>query len=377
MRVVLALLLVFSFALGQGLEEQLKKAEELKKARAAEAARIEAELKNLDQKTRETRKKLAATNRELSRLAREIRTLNARIEALKEEIARLERELAQKSKAFEARKRELARLLDLLWRERASGALPVVRATSFTELAVKNRWLAALGSAELALVQSVKREAEELASLKRKREALLKELERARAELREKERALKARQQELKRLLASLDQHKQAKALKLAELQQAQAELDAEIERLQKALEEERRARERSLGVPKELVGRLLFPIAGGRIIKRYGQEDSDFEWIKAPRPGAPVRAAAAGQVFAVVYYGNVGWTVMIQHTDQLFTQYVNLQEPPVNTGDYVEQGEIIGYLGGGALIPPDVLWFRVAIWKNGQFHYVDPDPYF
>ncbi len=379
MRGVLALLvLLFTLALGQGLEEELRRAEALKKAQAAEAARVQAELKNLDAQTQALLKKLAATNRELTRLTREIERLKARIEALKKEIARLEKELSERSRALEARKRELARLLDLLWRQRASGQLPVVRATSFTELAVKNRWLSALGAAELRLAQRVKAEAEELASLKRKREALLADLKRALAERRQKEARLKAQKAELKKLLAQLNRHKKAKAIKLAELQKAQAQLNAEIERLQKAIEEERRrARERALGVPKELVGRLLFPVAGGRILLRYGEQGSEFEWIKAPRPGAPVRAAARGQVIAVVYYGNVGWAVMIQHSENLFTQYVNLQTPLVETGDVVEQGEVIGYLGGGALIPPDVLWFRVAVRKNGRFYYVDPEPYF
>jgi len=376
-RRALWLLVFLALAFGQNLEAELKKAEALKKAQAAEAARIEAELKTLDQKTRTLKAKLDAVNRELTQLTREIRRLNERIEALRSEIRRLENELADAKKRLAARKRELARLLDLLWRQRASGELPVVRATSFTDLAVKNRWLASLGAAQLRLVEAVKKDAETLASLKRKREALLKELERALQEKKQKERALKAKQQELKKLLAELDKSKKAKTVRLAALAQAQAELDAEIERLQKAIEEERRARERAARVPKALVGRLLFPVEGGRIIKRYGEQGSVFEWIKAPRPGAPVRAAADGQVFAVVYYGNVGWAVTLQHSEQLFTQYVNLQEPPVATGDHVTQGEIIGYLGGGTLIPPDVLWFRVAIWKNGRFHYVDPDPYF
>jgi len=371
------LLAFLALAFGQGLEAELQKAEALRKTQAAQTAKLEAELKSLDQKTQKLREQLAATDRALSQLAREIRKLNARIEALKREIARLEQALKAKSRALAARKSELARLLDLLWRTRASGALPVVRATSFTELAVKNRWLAALGSAELELVQSVKREAEELASLKRQREALLNELQRALAERRKKEQALKSKKRRYQTMLAELSRHKKARALKLAELRRAQAALDAEIERLKKAIEEERRARERAREVPKELVGRLLFPIAGGKIIKRYGEDGNNFEWIKAPRPGAPVRAAAEGRVFAVVYYGNVGWAVMIQHSERLFTQYVNLQPPPVETGDRVEQGEIIGYLGGGTLIKPDVLWFRVAIWKNNRFYYVDPDPYF
>ncbi len=377
-RVVLALFFLLPLAFGQGLEAELKRAEALRKARAAEAARLTAELRNLDTKTQELRKKIAALDAELSRVARRIAELGARIRALRAEIENLKAEEAKKARAFEKRKRELERLLVLLWQQRAAGYLPAIRATSFAELAVKSRWLSALGAAELDLARRVEAEARALAALRRKKTALEAELARTRAEAEKERNRLKARRRELTRLLAELKAHKKAKALKLAELERAKKQLDAEIARLKKELEAERaRARRTDLGVPQALVGRLLFPVAGGRIEKRYGQDGQDFEWIRAPRPGAPVRAAGSGQVFAVLYYGNVGWTVLIQHTSTLFTQYVNLQEPRVATGDHVEQGELLGYLGGGALIPPDVLWFRVAVWKNGQFYYVNPDPYF
>ncbi len=377
-RAALVLLLLLPLAFGQGLEAELQRAEALRKAREAEAARVAAELKDLDAKTRDLRKRIAALDAQLAKLARELARLNARARALEEEIERLGAEEAAKARDFEKRRHELARLLDLLWRERAAGRLPVVRATSFAELAAKSRWLGALGAAELDLAQRVRAEAEALASLRRRKTALLDELKRARAEAEAKRNELAAQRKRLGRMLAQLEQHKKARALKLAELERAKRQLDAEIARLKKELEAERaRVQSAALRVPKALVGRLLFPVAGGRIEKRYGQDGQDFEWIRAPRAGAPVRAAGAGEVFAVLYYGNVGWTVLIQHTASLFTQYVNLQEPPVATGDHVEQGEVIGYLGGGALIPPDVLWFRVAVWKNGRFYYVNPDPYF
>ena len=374
----LLLLGVLSLALGQGLEAKLKQAEALRRAREAEAARIAAELKDLDAQTQSLRNQIARLNAELAGLARRLAALQARIRALEEEVRRLQEEEAKKEKAYEQRVRELAALLDLLWRVRAAGKLPAVRATSFAELAVKRRWLASLGAAELELAQKVRAEARELASLKRKKIALLEARKRALEEAEAQRRALQSKQQELRGLLAQLEAHKKAKTLRLAELERAKRQLDAEIARLKKALEAERaRARAAALGVPKALVGQLLFPIAGGRIVKRFGQEGQEFEWIRAPRPGAPVRAAGSGEVFAVFYYGNVGWTVLIRHSPGLFTQYVNLQEPPVATGDHVEQGEVIGYLGGGALIPPDVLWFRVVLWKDGRFYYADPDPYF
>jgi hypothetical protein len=47
-----------------------------------------------------------------------------------------------------------------------------------------------------------------------------------------------------------------------------------------------------------------------------------------------------------------------------------------VATGDAVDAGTVLGYLGGGALIPPDVLHFylrRTSGDGNGVF--VDPAP--
>jgi len=368
------LLLLLSLALAQGLEEKIRQAEALKAARAREATRIERELKDLDQRTQEIRARLRTLERSLSLLGREVRTLGQREARLREEIAKISAAEAKKRQEFAKRKRELAELLDLLWRHQAGSALVVLQASSFTELATKGKWLAAVSEAELELARKVKAEAEALASLARRKRALLAELEETKAQLLKKKAELERGLKEQKELLAQLDRHKKAKTLRLAELKRAERELEAELERLRQELA---RRRQPKLAVPKELVGRLLFPVPGGRIVKRFGEDGSAFLWIKAPRPGSPVLAAADGQVFAVVYYGNVGWSVMIQHTKDLFTQYVNLQEPPVAVGDHVEQGETIGFLGGGVLIKGDILWFRVVLFKNGSFYYADPEPYF
>ncbi len=369
--------LLLALALGQGLEAQLQKAEALKAQRAKEAARIEAELKRLDQKTQHLLKNLRALEAELRALGRELQSLDQRRRALKAEIARLEKEERAREAELGRLKARLARLLNRLWRTRAGHWLPLLSAGSFTELAVKTRWLSDWSRADLALAEAAKQAARRLRRTRREREALLSQLEKTRAARAAAARRLEQKRRAQKALLAQLQKTKAARRVRLAELYQSQKALEAEIEKLKRALEEERARAKASLAVPKALVGRLLFPVAGGRILARYGQDGRDFEWIEAPRAGAPVRAAGGGQVFAVLYYGNVGWTVMLQHSERLFTQYVNLQEPPVATGDHVDQGEVIGYLGGGALIPPNVLWFRVAVWKNGRFYYVDPDAYY
>jgi len=171
------------------------------------------------------------------------------------------------------------------------------------------------------------------------------------------------------------------------ELERQMQELAARMEAEKRRLAAERRQREAeahavgrttiTFDIPRELVGQLLFPIPGGRIVTPFGQADNTWQVIKADQNYAPVRAAANGQVFATAFYANYGWTVLILHADNLLTRYTNLQEPLVRTGDLVQQGQIIGYLGGSAIIPPDEMWFSVILSQRGQLVAVDPAKYY
>jgi len=368
---LLVLLLVAALAAGD-LESALRRAEELSRAKAREAQALQAEIARLDRESRRLRERLAELQAAITRLTREIDALDRRIALLTEEVAELGRDERQKAARLEELKTRLKVLMRRLWRERSGKYLPVLRAGSFTELAVRSRWLAALGRADLELAQATLAAKEELARTRAKKEALVRALVQDREERARKARELELARRKLAAALAELKRNRQAKVIRLDSVRQSQRELEAEITRLKRELERARLSK-----LPKSFNSRLRFPVDGGRILLRYGQNGEDFEWIQAPSPAAPVRAAADGRVFAVLYYGNVGWMVMIQHSRDFFTQYVNLQRPEVEVGDRVERGEVIGRLGGAVLISPDVLWFRVAVWKNGRFYYISPDPYY
>jgi murein DD-endopeptidase MepM/ murein hydrolase activator NlpD len=67
----------------------------------------------------------------------------------------------------------------------------------------------------------------------------------------------------------------------------------------------------------------------------------------------------------------NDGYLVSVQQADGTIVAYSNLQpNPPVRPGDQVEQGDILGYLGGGGIVPPDVLKIYVRTGKN---EFIDP----
>lgn len=61
---------------------------------------------------------------------------------------------------------------------------------------------------------------------------------------------------------------------------------------------------------------------------------------------GSPVGAAAAGTVTHAGWNGGYGITVQIDHGDGVETMYAHLSEVTVGYGEWVETGDLIGYVG-------------------------------
>ncbi|MFN4071775.1 MAG: peptidoglycan DD-metalloendopeptidase family protein, partial [Thermus caldifontis] len=85
----------------------------------------------------------------------------------------------------------------------------------------------------------------------------------------------------------------------------------------------------------------------------------------------------ADGYVAGILYLPNLGYTVMLVHTETLSTVYTNLQEPLVQEGQRVQRGQLLGYTGGGLLIRPEEVEFRVAVRVGGETRFVDPSAYY
>ena len=106
------------------------------------------------------------------------------------------------------------------------------------------------------------------------------------------------------------------------------------------------------------------------RRIKHYGykvrpHKGTDF----AASIGTPIRSTANGTVTASRYKGANGNYVKIKHNSTYSTQYLHMKKRAVRKGDYVKQGDIIGYVGmTGSTAGPHVCY---RFWKNGR--QVDP----
>ncbi|MDR3123490.1 MAG: M23 family metallopeptidase [Treponema sp.] len=127
-----------------------------------------------------------------------------------------------------------------------------------------------------------------------------------------------------------------------------------------------------------------VWPIKGGigHISMFFGQNENPFTGqyyihkgidISTYRQGDAIVAAADGQVVTVDYdatgFGNY---VIIKHKHGFYTRYGHMQQFRVTTGQRVQQGETIGYIGNTGLSTGPHLHYEVHIGSD----VVDPFKY-
>jgi murein DD-endopeptidase MepM/ murein hydrolase activator NlpD len=105
------------------------------------------------------------------------------------------------------------------------------------------------------------------------------------------------------------------------------------------------------------------------RKIAYYGRvkphKGTDF----AAKVGTPIMATANGKVTESRRKGGNGNYVKIKHNNTYATQYLHMSRRKVKRGQYVKQGDVIGYVGmTGNTSGPHVCY---RFWKNGR--QVDP----
>ena len=92
-------------------------------------------------------------------------------------------------------------------------------------------------------------------------------------------------------------------------------------------------------------------------------------DW-SAPR-GTPILASGNGRLITRKWSSGYGKFIQIQHTNGYATGYAHMTrfEPGLEVGDYVHQGQIIGYVGSTGLSTGPHLHYEVTV--NGR--HVDP----
>jgi len=123
----------------------------------------------------------------------------------------------------------------------------------------------------------------------------------------------------------------------------------------------------------------LKMPVKFSRISSRYNLRRRIAYYGNRIRPhkgtdfaapiGTPIMSTANGTVIASSYTSGNGKYVKIRHNGTYSTQYLHMSRRAVKVGQFVKQGQIIGYIGmTGHAAGPHVCY---RFWKNGR--QVDP----
>lgn len=124
----------------------------------------------------------------------------------------------------------------------------------------------------------------------------------------------------------------------------------------------------------------LQSPIKFGRISSRYNLRRRIALYGNRIRPhkgtdfaapvGTPILSTANGTVTEVSYTRANGRYVKVKHNNTYTTQYLHMQRANVKVGQFVEQGDVIGFVGmTGYTSGPHVCY---RFWKNG----LEVDPF-
>lgn len=106
------------------------------------------------------------------------------------------------------------------------------------------------------------------------------------------------------------------------------------------------------------------------RRIKYYGNKVRPHRGTDFAAPiGTPIMTTASGTVVESARRGGNGNYVKVRHNNVYSTQYLHMKRRKVKVGDYVQQGDVIGWIGmTGNTSGPHVCY---RFWKNSQ--QVDP----
>jgi murein DD-endopeptidase MepM/ murein hydrolase activator NlpD len=406
--------LSFAFAqqpsdLQRQIESDIANSQALLQQREQEIASIEAQLG-------ETAARLEAQLAERDRVSNELAALRDEQLVLTESITTLEAQLSETRAKLDELQSQVAdlktrvqELLVAVYKQRTGRYAGVLaQADSFHDLQVKNYYLSLLSDQDYELINQLSLTATELITTQEAQNQQMSELQAQKTALEQNQAALERKQADLDYIIADLDSTREGQLASRKDLLESQASLEAsilalqdqraaEIARLQEearrkreeaaraatALEQERLQREAAnaeqrasnLAAPRAALPPMASgyssPVSNAQIYLPFGDCGRCLA-LRANTSGAAVLAVQSGIVLdSRLLSANDGFIVSVQHADGTITAYTNLQNrPTVQSGDQVEQGDVLGYLGGGVIIPPDVLKIYV---RTGQNQFVDP----
>lgn len=364
-----------------------------------EKAAVGNDIKKLDLAVAETSSNIQKSEAEIKEAKNEIERLNKEIEILKEQIRKRDELLKERFRTIQETGGVISYLDVLLGAQSFGDFISRVSAvTTFVQadqdlIKVHQENKAQLDNNEMEVRQQVIQLNENMAELEGMRKKLKSQIEEKNNIMNQ----LDLQEEEADKYILSLEDEESI----LADQEKAIKREIVAWNKRQRELEEQRKKQADTKNVPqvkgKSLSsssaasppavtsGTFMRP-ATGRVTSEYGQRwgtlHSGIDIGKNGRTGdVPIVASAAGTVIRANYSGSYGNVVMISHYIDgkvMTTVYAHQERLIVSSGDQVEKGQIIGYMGNTGQSTGPHLHFEIheGTWNGSRSNSVNPRNY-
>lgn len=354
--------------LSQSIVQHKKELSNAKKKEQAAKA-LESELK---EKVTVVQSQISVLKGQIAEVQNSIGLKEQEIAAKEQQITEKEAEIADQWGDF---KQHMAAMQEL----RDGGSVAMLSAVNdLYELLTFNEVMQDISIKDTEILDNMKNAKEALESDKLTLESQRSELQRKKADLDAQNSQMRAKQNELNSSVA-------AAQMSAAEAQQAQKDAQAAIESDEMNYEAVKKQIQKMIAAAAASKPTLSFT---GFIcpLKSYSRISSEYGWRKNPVTGVnklhagtdfaapggtPIYAAASGYVQVAGWSsGGYGNYVIIYHGkmsdgNQYSTLYGHMRSVATSAGKYVQQGEIIGYVGSTGNSTGNHL--HLEVWKGGS----------
>lgn len=327
-------------------------------------------------------------------LTNKISVVEQKVDAARESIRLMDEQILATEKKLEASRVEYQSTIDLfaqritaLYKSGSISTLEILlNSRSFSDFAMKTELMACVARHDQAMLDKIEEYLEKTKEDRESLQAMRAEETQIKKDLEDDQKELEALYAENRAVINRLEADKQ----KTNELLQANEEEDAELEEklqdlIRKKTEEEQHRQQGGIPVTPSVPGMHdgfspRWPVPGVGLGNITGHFGDIYDFDSGPHKGldiganygTPIVAAQAGQVISAEFHYSWGNNVLIWHNGTFSTRYAHCSSLAVSVGDYVEQGDVIGYVGSTGFSMGNHLHFEV--YYNGVR--VDPDPY-
>ena len=382
-------------------DEQISEIKAQQEANEAEAAELNATLDALRAKTADAEEYQATLEKKIENYQQSIDLAREHIDELNGSIKELEGEIKKADAEYASTLEKLKKRLKALYT--SGGELTTLEilldSTSLYDFSMRSEAVKSFTRHDKLLMEEIKdymlktqeqRDAlsaqkTELADQKKALESKQAELEELEAENQKLIEELNIQSANAEALIAQNERESQDYLAQLDQLIADRAEQAAREEEERRKAEEEAQKNQGSSGGSEYVPsgggsvdsGDLSFgwPLAGygyGSITQYYGgmYSGTPHKGLDIGVPyGTPIYASESGQVLSAEYHWSWGNNVLIWHNGTYSTRYAHCSSLAVSAGQYVEKGQVIGYVGSTGQSSGPHLYFEV--YQNGTR--VDP----